>query len=150
MAKIEQRKGQYKYQHIPNIDFVGNYQDSSFITQSPHYLGEWNKETLYEKMTDYGNLILLSEGEADPLVVKEALMAGLGVVLSECSAANLDKTRSFITIIPQDKLEDIVYITQAISQNREVSIMSRSEIRQYALDHFAWDRIMDTYCEKCL
>ena len=150
LAKIERRKSQYKYQQIPNIDFVGNYQDSPFNTQSPHYLGEWNKETLYENMTDYGNLVLLSEGEADPLVVKEALMAGLGVVLSECSAANLDLGRSFITVIPNDKLHDIGYVSRVISLNREASVVCRQEIRQYALDHFAWDRVLDIYCENCL
>ena len=50
-------------------------------------------------------MILLSEGEADPLVVKEALIAGLGVVVSECSAANLDLSKQFITIIPNDKIK---------------------------------------------
>jgi hypothetical protein len=106
IAKIEYRKAQYKYQTIPNIDFVGNYHDSPFHKGS-NYIGEWDKHTLYDSLTEYGNLILLSEGEADPLVVKEGLIAGLGVVVSECSSANLDLSKKFITVIPNDKLNDL-------------------------------------------
>jgi len=90
IAKIELRKKQYKYQSIPNIDFVGNFHDSSFNQNNNNYLGEWDKPTLYKNLTNYANLILLSDGEADPLVVKEALVAGLGVVVSEPAKANLD------------------------------------------------------------
>jgi glycosyltransferase involved in cell wall biosynthesis len=83
LAKIEMRKKQYVYQTISSIDFVGNYQDSTFDLRRPNYLGEWTKDILYKNLSHYGNLVLLSDGEADPLVVKEALICGLGVVLSE-------------------------------------------------------------------
>lgn len=150
VAKIEERKSQYKYQCIPDIDFVGNYFDSSFNVTHTNYLGEWNKETLYEKLTEYGNLILLSNGEADPLVVKEGLIAGLGVVVSECCIANLDLSKEYITVIPNDKLEDIEYITQKIIENREQSISRRNEIREYAVEKFAWSSIIRKYIRECL
>jgi len=126
---------------------VGNYHDSDFDTNLPNYLGEWTKETLYNNLTEYGNLILLSEGEADPLVVKEALIAGLGVVISECSAANLDISKEFITIIPNDKLLDLDYIKKKIISNRIQSIQRRDEIRKYALDKFSWKSIIDKYVD---
>ena len=147
LAKIEFRKRQYKYQNIPNIDFVGNLSNSPFNSTNPNYLGEWDKPKLYENMTEYANLILLSEGEADPLVVKEALIAGLGVVISECSSANLDLSRDFITIIPNAKLDDIDFVTSEIQKNRRISIQKRSEIREYALENFAWNKIIDKYLE---
>ena len=147
LAKVELRKGQYKYQMIPNIDFVGNYHDSSFDKTNTNYLGEWTKDKLYEQLTDYGNLVLLSEGEADPLVVKEALIAGLGVVVSECSAANLDLSKPFITVVPNDCLNDLIYVENAIDQNRRISIECRDEIRQYAVEKFAWNNIIDEYCK---
>ena len=148
VAKIEQRKCQYRYQTIPNIDFVGNFHDSSFVRDHPNYLGEWDKPTLYENLTDYGNLVLLSEGEADPLVVKEALIAGLGVVISECASANLDLSKEFITVIPNDKLKDLNYVYNAIEQNRRISIGKRSEIREYALEYFSWKNIIEKYIEE--
>jgi len=145
LAKIEFRKSQYKYQTIPSIDFVGNYYDSPFDTKRKNYLGEWSKTVLYENLTDYGNLILLSEGEADPLVVKEALVAGLGVVISECSAANLDLSLPFITVIPDDRLLDIEYIHYHIEQNRQYSVVHREQIRDYALSQFSWKSIIERY-----
>jgi len=147
VAKIEARKAQYKYQDLENIDFVGNYFNSPFFTNDPNYLGEWTKPTLYENLTEYGNLILLSEGEADPLVVKEALIAGLGVVVSECSSANLDLSKPFITVIPNDKLDNLEYVGAKIKENRAISVSKREEIRQYALANFAWSSIIKKYIE---
>jgi len=144
LGKIEARKRQYLYQAIQSIDFVGNFHDSSFDPSNPHYLGEWTRDTLYQHMSHYGNLALLSDGEADPLVVKEALMCGLGVVLSECSAANLDH-KDFITIIPTERLNDIAFVEQEIIRNREISVSKRQEIRDYGLTMFSWSTIVDRY-----
>lgn len=147
VAKIEDRKRQYKYQCINGIDFVGNYHDSTFDINNPNYLGEWDKPSLYKNLTEYGNLILLSGGEADPLVTKEALIAGLGLVLSEVSCANLDLTKAYITIIPNEKLDDIEYIDEEIKKNREYSINHRDEIREYALANFSWESIIKKYID---
>ena len=141
LGKIEFRKAQYKYQTIPCIDFVGNYYDSPF--EFTNHIGEWDKETLRESLTEYGNLILLSEAEADPLVVKEALMSGLGLVLSECSCANLSD-KPFITIIPNDKLEDLAYVSDQLEKNRAYSLAHREEIIEYAT-HFTWNTIIKEY-----
>ena len=150
LGKVEMRKGQYKYQSISNIDFVGNFHDSPFNKTQNNYLGEWTKNQIYNNMTEYGNLILLSEGEADPLVVKEALISGLGVVISECSSANLDLSRDFISVIPNNKLNDLNYVSQIISENRKISILKREEIREYALNIFGYNNIIDKYCKMCL
>ena len=145
LAKIEDRKKQYIYQQIPNIDFVGNYHNSSFDISQPNYLGEWKKDTLYNNLSYYGNLILLSDGEADPLVVKEALICGLGVVVSECASANLDLTHKFITIIPNDKLHDILYVNDEVNKNRKYSIKNREKIREYGLKLFSWKNVINKY-----
>lgn len=142
VGKIEFRKCQHKYKSISCIDFVGNYHNSPLA--SSHYLGEWDKPTLYHSLTEYGNLILLSEAEADPLVVKEALMAGLGVVISECASANLDLSKEFITVIPKDKLDDLVYVSKKIEQNRAYSLQHREDILTYAI-YFSWKTIIKEY-----
>jgi len=144
LAKIEKRKRQYVYQNINGIDFVGNYHDSPFNKENSNYLGEWDKDKLYKNLSDYGNLILLSDGEADPLVVKEALLCGLGVVISECSAANLDE-KDFITVIPNTKLNDIEYVRREIIKNRLISIKNREVIRNYGMEKFSWNNIINKY-----
>lgn len=147
VAKIERRKAQYKYQGIPQLDFVGNYHDSPFNIASANYLGEWDKPKLYENLTDYANLVLLSDGEADPLVVKEALVAGLGLVISECATANLDLSMPFITVIPNHMRDNVFYVNDAICRNRRTSIELRDEIREYALTRFSWKSIIKRYLE---
>ena len=145
VGKIEYRKAQWKYQNIEGMEFAGNFHGSPFQTSNPNYLGEWTKNVLYERLTKYANLVLLSDGEADPLVVKEALIAGLGVVVSECASANLDRTKPFITVIPDDKLDDINFVTEKIKVNREISSVMRSQIRKYGTTEFAWSTIIDEF-----
>ena len=146
IGKIENRKRQYKYQSIEGIEFAGNFHNSSFNKRNKNYLGEWTKEMLYDRTTNYANLILLSDGEADPLVVKEGLIAGLGVVVSECASANLDRTKDFIDVIPDGKLDDIDYVKNIIIKNREISCKMRKEIREYALNNFSWKCVIEKYC----
>lgn len=69
-------------------------------------------------------------------------MCGLGVVCNEIRSANLDREKDFITIIPNDKFNDIPFIQKAIEENRKISIQKREEIRKYALDQFSWKNII--------
>lgn len=138
LAKIEERKKQYKYQDVPNLYFAGHSICNKFMPGHPRHLGEWTKTILYDSLTDYGNLVLLSDGEAHPLVVCEALICGLGVVVSRVASANLDTSKPWITVIPDDKLDDIAYVTTAIEENRRVAVASRAEIREYALANVSW------------
>jgi len=145
LAKIDYRKRQYMFQGIKDIYYAGNFADNRF---NPYinYLGEWSKEYLYRNLTEYGNLVLLSDGEADPLVVKEALIAGLGVVISEFSTANLDLTKPFISVIPESRIHDLDFIEQEIKKNRDYSVSHRDEIRAYGLQ-FSWSNIVKRYEE---
>ena len=145
LAKIDYRKRQFLFQNIPNLDFAGNCIDHRFNTNSPNYLGEWTKEFLYQNLTNYSNLVLLSDGEADPLVTKEALIAGLGLVISECASANLDSSLPFIDIIPNEKMNDIAYIEQTLIKNRSKSNEQRENIRSYGLTNHTWEIIVNDY-----
>ena len=143
LAKIDYRKRQHMFQSISSLWYAGNQADPRFDT-SNNYLGEWDKKTLYNELTNYGNLVLLSDGEAHPLVCLEAFAAGLGVVVSQWAAANLDIRKSFITVIPEDKISDIKYVEKQIIANREYSVEHRDEIREYALS-FDWKNVIDKY-----
>ena len=143
LAKIDYRKRQHMFQSIDSLWFAGNNADSRFNT-SKNYLGEWSKEVLYKDLTQYGNLVLLSDGEAHPLVCMEALAAGLGVVVSEWGKANLDDSKDFITIIPENKIGDVEYVEQKIIENREASLQNRKSIIEYSKS-FDWIEILKTH-----
>lgn len=143
LAKIDYRKRQHLFQSIDSLWFAGNNADSRFNT-SKNYLGEWDKPTLHNQLTEYGNLVLLSDGEAHPLVCMEALSAGLGIVVTEWGKANLDQSKEFITIIPEDKVNDISYVEEKIIENRNYSVQNRKEILEYSKE-FDWVNIIQNY-----
>jgi glycosyltransferase involved in cell wall biosynthesis len=143
LAKIDYRKRQFMFQSITSLWYAGNIADSRFDT-SKNYLGEWNKDTLYTDLTQYGNLVLLSDGEAHPLVCMEALSAGLGVVVCEWGKANLDTSKEFITIIPENKIFDFEYVENKIIENREYSVNNRKEILEYS-KKFDWKEILQKH-----
>ena len=140
LAKVDYRKRQHLFQNIPTLWFAGNIVDERYDTNN-NYLGEWSKEQLYKELTDYGNLVLLSDGEAHSLVIMEAFAAGLGVVISEYATANLDVDKEFITVIPEKKIKDIEYVEGQIIRNREYSIHHRQEILEYG-KQFEWKKML--------
>jgi glycosyltransferase involved in cell wall biosynthesis len=140
LGKITPRKGQARYCNLEGIHIVGPGGEGL-----PNYQGAWSRDDVYSKLGDYGNLLLLSEGEADPLVVKEAMMAGLGVVINSTSGKNLDRDLDFISIIPDSRLDDLDYIQCVIDNNRKISFQKRETIQQYAREHFSWPPLISRY-----
>lgn len=143
LAKVDYRKRQYLFQSIDSLWYAGNIADSRF-NMNKNYLGEWDKDTLHDELTNYGNLVLLSNGEAHSLVLMEALAAGLGIVISEFATANLDLNMEFIDVVPENKIKDIDYIESIIIKNREYSISHREEILEYS-KNFEWSNIIKNY-----
>ena len=143
LAKVDYRKRQCFFQGISSLYYAGNVVDERF-DQSKNYLGEWEKQYLYDNLTDYGNLVLLSDGEAHPLVCTEALTAGLGVVVSQYATANLDLSKEFITVIPEDRIGDIEYVEKCIIENREYSVKHRDEIIEYS-KQFDWVEVVKNH-----
>jgi glycosyltransferase involved in cell wall biosynthesis len=143
LAKIDYRKRQHLFQSIDTLWYAGNIADQRF-NKNKNYLGEWSKDTLYKNLTHYGNLVLLSDGEAHPLVCMEALACGLGLVVSQFATANLDTSKDFIDVIPEDKIGDISYVESIIIKNREYSVSHRSEIFKYS-KQFSWENILKNY-----
>ena len=149
LGKIEERKRQHLFQSITGIDFIGKYGGTKFDTANPNYLGEIKpREKLFDILTNYANLVLLSTGEnGSPLVVKEALCAGLGVVVSEFAASELDTDKNFITVIPESMIGNLNFIQEEIIQNRESSVSRRDEIRKYFDDNFSWTNLISIYAD---
>lgn len=146
LAKIDYRKRQYLFQgKAMNIDFAGNHAEDRFDQNDPEYLGEWDKSFLYNNLTNYANMVLLSDGEAHPLSCLEGIMAGLGLVISEYCTANLDTSLPFIDVIPENKINDEDFVRKTIAINRQKSISMRKEIRKYAENDFSWKVIIEKY-----
>lgn len=142
LGNITARKKQHIFDHLEMIDIIGPNPDQTYLK---NWKGEWTREDVSQKLTEYGNLLLISAGEADPLVVKEALMAGIGVVLNESSAKNLQAT-DYITIISDSKIDDLSYIKIMITKNLQTSILvPRSEIRKFAVKTFSWQSLIEKY-----
>ena len=141
LGKIDSRKRQSELQkQISNIKFVGACEDTFFDVNDENYLGVWDRQSVYENLTHYANLVLLSSLELQPLVCLEALSSGLGLVLSEACTQNLDTTKDFITVIPNKYINDISYINNKIEANRSISLNSRNEILEYS-KQFDWINI---------
>lgn len=144
LAKVDFRKRQHMFQNINELYFAGNLADERFHLDNPRYLGEWSKDRLYGELTDYANLALLSDGEAHPLVCLEALSAGLGLVLSTASTANLDLSLPFIDVIEENRMNDQEYVSSIMKKNREKSVSMRKQIREYATT-FGWEKIVKNH-----
>jgi len=146
LAKIDYRKRQHLFQGKGmGIDFAGNHADERFDKDDSEYLGEWDKEFLYYNLTDYANMVLLSDGEAHSLSCLEGLMAGLGLVISEYCTANLNTDLPFIDVVPENKIKDEDFVRETIIANRKRSAQMRKEIRKYAEDNFSWEIVIGKY-----
>ena len=141
LGKISTRKNQHKYCNLNNIDIIGPGGKGM-----KNWKGSWTRDEVYNKLSSYGNMLLISDGEADPLVIKEALICGLGVVVNESSAKNLEE-KTFITIIPENKLDDLTFIQNQIDNNRRISIKLRPEIKKYGEEKYGFDNLISNYLE---
>jgi glycosyltransferase involved in cell wall biosynthesis len=148
LGKVEPRKRQtglsrlFSTQSELQLDFVGPIVDKNFAVnhQSTRYLGTWTREDVEQKLTQYKVLVLLSDGEAHALVIGEALAAGLSLLISQESAANLDLSLPFIQVA---SLDDPLLVEKAqvlCAENGKY----RQSIRKYA-EQFDWDRIAEKY-----
>lgn len=151
LGKIDKRKNQAFIQSLnAGVYFAGQNTISEFNSLDEKYLGSWTREQVYENLTNYTNLVLISSLELQPLVCLEALSAGLGLVISKAAAQNLDASLPFITIIPQDLIYNVEIVSTAISNNRDSCIhIGREKIREYA-ETFSWSNLMQKYISNLL
>ena len=141
LAKIEPRKRQHLTYWLPQVDYIGRGPFSH-----KNYRGELEpRERLLQLLTEFGNFVLLSDGEnGTPLVVKEAMAAGLGVVLSE-SAANELPVLPWVTVVPEADLGNTRKLHEAIEANRAASAGFRHTIREWVQKEWDWSKLVDQY-----
>lgn len=146
LGKITLRKRQHVYCQLDNLDLIGPGGEGM-----RNWKGSWTREQVYCQLSHYGNLLLCSEGEADPLVVKEALVCGLGVVINRTSSKNLTNIQDcgFITVIEDEQMEDLLYLQKKIDENRAYAVVHRDEIRRYG-SQFSMEHMVETYIKKII
>lgn len=142
LGKLESRKGQHRLQNIARIDFIGPLSSSYPIPKN--YKGEWSRSEVYESLTDYDVLILMSEAEAAPLVVLEGLMAGCGIVCTEICRADLPDL-PWISIIDIDSSNEV--IEKAIDTVSFLTQEERQSRRLWAERNISWKRSAEIYKE---
>jgi glycosyltransferase involved in cell wall biosynthesis len=132
------------------IDFVGPLDDPDFGEGlTTKYLGVWSLPQVYQQLTEYSCLILISNGEVAPLVVLEAMAAGLSIVVSESASANLH-IKDFIKVLPDDILTDAnprkqQIVCESVLELIENNQSSRQKIVAYAQDNFDFSHIIKNY-----
>jgi|688.fasta_scaffold05623_17 hypothetical protein len=147
LGKISIRKKQSYYQKLGiNCYFAGNTEDNTFNYSHPKYLGEWTHEEVADKLCKFNTLVLLSSSELQPLVCLEALCSGLGLVLSKPCAQSLDTSKPWISVIPDDKLDDINFINNEIARISNLAEIHREDVIKYG-QSFDWTNIVNKYVE---
>ena len=147
LGKCEPRKNQNWLASIVGnqceIDIIGPQALPFIGTDTVVHRGAWSREQLYNELTNYSTLVLMSFGEAAALVIPESLAAGLSIVVSPWCTANLPLDKKWITVIDtQDKLNNLpAYINGAIGTNCNY----RQEIRSFAEQYFDWEIIAKEY-----
>lgn len=148
LAQIMKRKRQHLLRDISSVVFVGKVIDQDELVRE-RYLGEWDNEYKHKNMTEYGNAVLLSDGEnGTPLSIKEALVAGLGVVVSEAAAWELQGLGwPWVSVIQESRIQDVEYIQTQIEMNRIISQCMRKQIRDSAVALWSWSVLIPKYLE---
>ena len=143
-SQIVDRKRQYLLENIDSVDFMGRMEfGGKFDKNNPNYKGEVIRENLNEYITCYSNIALLSEVEnTTPLVIKEGLICGLGVVCSEAVAPELDTSKPWSDVMPERKINNLEYVLEVIENNKKVSKQHREEIREYGINEFGLENIL--------
>jgi hypothetical protein len=124
LGKVEERKKQIamsvKLKNHPLIDFVGPIQDPAFLDlpeqAKKQYLGEWSRDKINRELPKYRGLILMSDAEADALVLHEALSAGIEIFVSRNAIGSQSASEWIHLVDNLDDLEEM--LTNCLKGNR--------------------------------
>jgi len=147
LGQISERKRQRVLLGIPNVDLWGPPNNESTIIENVAYKGEMTGQMRNAHLCEYENMVLLSTAESSPLAIKEGLFAGLGLVLSEAVASEIteESLKPYITVIPEERIEDKVYLEAALVANKLATRHLKHEIRAAAVALWDWPVLIRKY-----
>ena len=144
LGKVERRKKQFelwkslKTSNL-SITFAGPIVDErvlSEIEKDPSlvntFIGPISRKNLMTELGKYNSLILISDGEADALVLYEAQLAGLPVLVTERSLGSQKPELDWICIISESPTVD------EIQSGLSAVISTPVKIAEYALKNYNW------------
>jgi glycosyltransferase involved in cell wall biosynthesis len=116
IGKVEERKKQIEIVRSLSrpdlVDFIGPIQDRRFASlnqsQKQSFLGEWSRDRIKSELPKYRGLILLSDAEADALVLHEALAAGIEVFVSKNSLGSQEVSQFVHLVHSVEELEQLL------------------------------------------
>lgn len=144
LGKVEKRKKQFELWEILNtskleIIFAGPIVDERVIreiaidpTLTNTFIGPISRENLITELGKYSSLILISDGEADALVLYEAQLAGLPVLVTERSLGSQNPEHDWICVISESPTAEEIH--SALS----AVISSPLYITTYAVENYNW------------
>lgn len=144
LGEIGRRKRQNCLLPIRCVDLVGPVSPYDSISLGGLSFDHWTKQQVYEQLTDYAALILVSKSEAAPLVVMEALMAGLDVVVSEAASANLDRTQPFVHVLDEKTITNPTLLEIALMKIL-ARTKDRAAVRAHAEMNHDWESLVKRY-----
>jgi glycosyltransferase involved in cell wall biosynthesis len=148
LGRWEQRKQQAELceflSGVPEVpcDFVGPGLEAAVTLPASHlrHLGEWTRDQVRERLTEYSVLLVPSAAEAHSLVTIEAAAAGVPVVVTPEAAANLPGDAPWCRVVALD--DQFVEAAKGFIHSGQGV---RTAARAYAERHFSWDAVAARY-----
>ena len=143
LGKVEPRKRQVQLAKLISeidldITFVGPIVDSNFYELDERtklkFVGPWTRKQVQELLPTFDYLILFSDGEADALVLHEAMFAGLNICVSLEAIGSVSPKLPWVHQF--SNLHDFI---SAYSSESLKYFEDRTAIREYAAAQSNWD-----------
>lgn len=156
LGKVEERKRQFEmFKKLVDsgveVVFVGDIFDErvkslieSDSKAKEYFPGAWDRKTLSERLCEFRGLILISEGEADALVLYEAQMAGLPIFCNQRSIGAQNPELDWVSLINENfEPRDLLQLSKSVTSNPEV-------IAEYARTNYNWKYRNESLVNKLL
>jgi glycosyltransferase involved in cell wall biosynthesis len=148
LGKIEPRKLQIELSKAISdeilIDFVGPFADERLSElsseQRKRFLGPWSREKVINELSKYKVLVLLSDGEADALVLYEAQAAGCSIVISSNAAGSQNLVLPWVYVV-----DDWSKLRSTLKEAIEFNKIFSNQIIEYARKNYSWSDNITAY-----
>jgi glycosyltransferase involved in cell wall biosynthesis len=142
------------------VGIGGNFEEKTVTWCKTHpdvaYLGTWNSKTVIDNMTTYDVCIIPSRYDGWGMVTNEALMAGVGCIVTDNTGSkDLVEASGAGMVIPANDVQSLVGGLRNVLDHPETIDLWKNKAREYAgilnsdcVNQFFLDVIKHTFIEK--